>query len=334
MGSKGFFKWVEAVILISVLIFPAGAFAADITLKLGHEQPPGSPYDEAALKFAERVAINTKGKVAIKIFNNSQFGSPQEHFAQLKAGAIDLHVTDVGAVNMIEAEPKNFMVTIAPYLFDSQAQFRTFAKSDLIKTMMAKVEKASNLKYVGYIGDRAARGFSTTNRKVSTPDEMKGLKLRVAQLPLFVATYKAWGATPTPVVTKEIYTSLKSGMVDGLDWDIISIYTAKYYEIQKYFTAIEWMRSGIGLFANAKRWGSFPEDMRKAFTVSANETETFMNDWTAKRIGEAERVFKAAGTEVIHPDLKKWKAMVADKTAKNEGKVWEAGLLQKVKAVK
>jgi len=334
MRSGAFLKWVEAVMLIGVLVFPAAVLAADITLKLGHENPPGTPYDVAAIKFAERAAANTKGKVEVKIFNNSQFGGPVEHWAQLKGGAIDLHVTDAGAVNMIEAEPKNFMITIAPYLFESQAQMRAFARSDLIKTMMAKVEKASNLKYLGYIGDRAPRGFSTTSRRVTAPDDIKGLKLRVPQLPLFVATYKAWGANPTPVIVKEIYTSLKSGMVDGLDWDILSIYTAKYYEIQKYYTAIDWMRSGMGLFVNAKKWDSFPEDVKKAFTVSVQETETYVNDWTAKSIGEAESAFKAAGLEVIHPDLKPWKEPAERDLLQNEGKVWEAGLYSKIKAVK
>jgi len=334
MRGKGFLKWFEAAILIAVLVIPVGALAADITLKLGHEQPPGSPYDEASVKLAQGVAAHTKGKVEIKIFNNSQFGSPQEHFAQLKSGAIDLFVIDVGAVNMIEAEPKNFMVTVAPYLFESQAHQRAFCKSDLIKGLMAKIEKSNNMKYVVYIGDRAPRGFSTTNRRVVNPEDLKGLKLRVSQLPIFVATYKAWGANPTPIITKEIYTSLKSGMIDGLDWDITSIYTAKYYEIQKYYTAIDWMRGGIGLFMNQNKWNSLPEDVKKAFMTAGQETETYMNNWSAKAITEAETAFKAAGIEVIHPDLKRWKEIADPVTRQNDGKVWEAGLYQKIKAIK
>jgi tripartite ATP-independent transporter DctP family solute receptor len=334
MRGKSFLKWVKMGILIAVLVIPAGALAADITLKLGHEQPPGSPYDEGAVKFAERLTALTKGKVEIKIFNNSQLGSPQEHFAQLKSGAIDLFVVDVGAVNMIEPDPKNFMVTVAPYLFETQAQQRAFCKSELIKTMMAKVEKSNNMKYVVYLGDRAPRGFSTTSKRVVNPEDMKGLKLRVSQLPIFVATYKAWGANPTPIITKEIYTSLKSGMIDGLDWDIVSIYTAKYYEIQKYYTAIDWMRGGFGLFMNANKWNSLPEDVKKAFVTAGQETEKYMNDWNLKSIAEAEKAFKAAGIEVIKPDLKRWKEIAEKESLANDGKVWEKGLYQKIKAIK
>jgi TRAP-type C4-dicarboxylate transport system substrate-binding protein len=334
MRGRDFLKWIKMGILIAVLVIPAGALAADITLKLGHEQSPDSPYDTASLKFAEHLSALTKGKVEIKIFNNSQFGSPFEHWAQLKTGAIDLFVIDVSAVNMVEAEPKNFMVMTAPYLFDTQAQVRAFCKSDFIKSLMAKVEKANNMKYVVYIGDRAPRGFATTNKRIVNPEDLKGLKLRVSPVPIFVATYKAWGANPTPVITKEIYTSLKSGMIDGVDWDIISIYTAKYHEIQKYYTAIDWMRSGIGMFINTDKWNSLPEDVKKAFVTAGQETEKYMNDWNVKSIAEAEKAFKAAGIEVIKPDLKRWKEIAEKESLANDGKVWEKGLYQKIKAMK
>lgn len=336
MRGRDFFKWVGAVtfVIIILITLPIAGLAAEISLKLGHVQPTGTPYDEASMKFAERIAANTKGRVEIKVFNNSQLGSPQEHWAQLKIGAIDLHVTDVGAASMIEPKPKNLDVMTAPYIFESQADIYKFLRSDLFKTMMAKVEKSNNMKYIGYIGDRAPRGFSTTSRRVTAPDEMKGLKLRVPELPIFVATYKAWGANPTPIVTREIYTSLKSGMVDGIDWDIISIYSAKYHEIQKYYTAIDWMRSSIGCFINAKKWDSFPEEMKKTFVISAQETEFYINDYTMKSIAEAEKAFKAAGIEIIHPDLNRWKELAEKETLNNEGKFWGKGLYYKIKALK
>ena len=235
-----------AVGILVMASLSVSAFAAEITLRLGHMSPPGfSSHDVSAKKIAELVAANTSGKVEVKVFGNSQFGSLQEHFAQLKTGAIDLFVEDACAGFIVEPEPKNFIVTMFPYVFDSQDHVKKFYRSDLAKSMIDKVEKAADIKIIGYIGDRGPRGFSSTTKRITTPDEIKGLKLRVPAVPPFVAAYKSWGATPTPVDAKDIYTSVKSGMVEGMDMDITTLYASKFYEIQKYFIAMNYMRSGL-----------------------------------------------------------------------------------------
>jgi TRAP-type C4-dicarboxylate transport system substrate-binding protein len=235
---------------------------------------------------------------------------------------------------MVEPDPKNFMIMIFPYLFESQKHFQKFCKSDLFKDMMVKVEKAANVKYIGFVGDRTPRGFTTTNKRVTTPDEIKGLKLRVPEVPPFVAAYKAWGANPTPVTASELYSSLKSGMVMGMDQDLTMTYAAKYHEIQKYFTAIDYMRSGMGAWMHIKKWESLPKDVQAAFLKSAEETEIYVNDFTAKQEAEAEEGLKKAGVEIIRPDLKPWMELAEKEVLKNEGKIWEQGLHAKIKAFK
>ena len=336
MKRKGTLRSVGVAILtISLLAFPLISFAADITLKLGHVAPPGpSTHDVSSKKFAERAGINTGGKVEVKVFGNSQFGGLHEHWAQIKTGAIDLFVQDVSAAFMVEPDPKNFMIMIFPYLFESQEHFHKFLRSDLFKAMMAKVEKAANAKYLGYLGDRTPRGFTTTNKRVATPDEIKGLKLRVPEVPPFVVAYKAWGANPTPVTASELYSSLKSGMVMGMDQDLTTTYAAKYYEIQRYFTAINYMRSGMGSWMNSQKWESLPKDVQAAFLKSAEDTEAYVNDFTAKQMLEAEQALAKAGVEVIKPDLKPWMELAEGEVLKNEGKIWEKGLYAKIKALK
>jgi TRAP-type C4-dicarboxylate transport system substrate-binding protein len=308
--------------------------AADITLKLGHVAPPDTTHDVGAKKFAERVAANTGGKVEIKVFGNSQFGTLPEHWGQIKSGAIDLFVQDVGAGFMVEPAPKNFMITLFPYLFDSQEHFHKFIQSPLFETMMDKVEKAANVTYIGYVGDRTPRGFSTTDRKVTVPDEIKGLKLRVPPVPPFVAAYKAWGAAPTPVHAKDIYTSVKSGMVVGIDQDIVNVYNAKYYEFQKYYIAVNYMRSGLGCWINTDKWQSLPEEYKAVFRKSVQETENYINSFTAKQLDDAETALTKEGMKIIHPELKLWIKPTESAILENEGKLWEKGLYDKIKAIK
>jgi len=328
---------IKSVIIFTLflMLIHGASMAADITLKLGHVAPVGpTTHDVSAQKFAERVAVNTNGKVEVKVFGNSQFGNLMEHWSQLKVGAIDLFVQDAGAAFMPEPKPKNFIITLFPYVFESQKHFHNFVKSDLFKSMMAKVEKAANIKYLGYAGDRTPRGFSTTNKRVTIPDDIKGLKLRVPPVPPFVAAYKAWGANPTPVAAKEIYSALKSGMVMGMDQDLTMTYAAKYYEIQKYFIAVNYMRSGMGIWMNADKWVSLPEDVQTAMLKSVEETEIYVNDFTAKQMVDAKKGLTEAGVEIVYPDLQPWMKAAEQSVIKIEGKMWEKGLYDKVKALK
>jgi TRAP-type transport system periplasmic protein len=309
MRRSGLHKSVRfsVFVLMVCVAFPLIGLAADITLKLGHVAPPGSLYDAAATKFAERVGANTKGKVEIKVFGSSQLGTPPEHWVQVKTGVMDFFVNEIGTAAIVEQEPKNFDVVKAPYLFESESHFHKFLGSDLLKSMLSKVEKANGIKNIGYLGDFPPRSFSTTKKKVMVPEDVKGLKLRVPPEPIFVAVYKAWGANPTPVAPKEVYTSLKSGLVDGMDQNILDLWGGKYYEIQKYYVPIDYLLSGLWCWTSTKKWEAFSEDVRVAITKSAQETDAYMKQYVAKQIGEAEKAFKEAGVEILRPDLKPWK---------------------------
>jgi len=329
------FKWFALVVsALCLTVLPGVGLAAEITLKLGHVAPTGTTHDICAKKFAERVAANTGGRVVVEVFGNSQFGTLPEHWGQLKSGAIDLFDQDLGAGFMVEPPPKNFIISVFPYVFETQEHFHRFLRSDLFKSMMAKVEKAANVKYIGYLGDRTPRGFSTTDRKVMTPDDIKGLKLRVPPVPPFVATYKAWGAAPTPVHAKDLYTSVKSGMVVGIDQDLVNVLNAKYYEIQKYYVCVDYMRSGLGCWINADRWNALPEDLKALFLKSAQETEEYVNPFTADQMSEAEEKLAEKGMEILHPDLKPWMELAEKEVLKNDGKMWDKGLYHKIKALK
>lgn len=320
---------------VCLTLIPAAGQAADVTLKLGHIAPAGrSTHDVSAKKFAELVAANTSGKVEVKVYGHSQLGRPAEHWSQLKAGAIDLFVHDMMGLEMVEAKPKNFRILLAPYIFKSLKHYHAFLESDLLKSMMAKVEKAANIKFLGYGGDRGPRGFSTTKKKVTTPAEMKGLKLRVPPAPPFVAAYKSWGANPTPVSPKEVFSALKSGMVDGMDIDMVGTYAAKFYEIQKYYTTINWLRSGVGIWMNADKWGSLNKDLQAAMLKAAQGAEQYTSGITAKQLIDAKKGLSKAGVEIISPDLKSWMEATRKIVQDSEGKVWEKGLYDKIKALK
>ena len=231
----------------------------------------------------------------VKVFGSSQLGTPPELWVQTKAGIIDLFINEIGTASIVEPEPKNFDVVKAPYLFESQTHFRKFLNSDVFKSMLAKVEKANNLQHIGYLGDFPPRSFSTTNKKVLVPDDMKGLKLRVPPEPIFVAVYKAWGANPTPVAPKEVYTSLKSGLVDGMDQNILDLWVGNTMRSRNTtFLSIIWF-PGWGAGPASRSGSPGPKMSGRPSSKSAQETDAYMKKYVEKQIGEAEKAFKQAG---------------------------------------
>jgi len=326
--------FVLAVCCFCLIAFPARSMAGPVVLKLAHSAPPKTLYDKSANKFAERVAHNTGGKVKVKVFGSAQFGGLGQQFAQVKAGAIDMVFSDYFAAFIVEPKPKNFFVTLVPYLFDSWDHFHKFQESDLFRSMMAKAEKGGNMKFVGNLGDRSYRILTTSDRKVVSPADCKGLKLRVPPAPPYVEVWKQWGATPTPTSAKEIYTSLKSGLVDGQDQTILVNLDAKFYEVQKYAMKMDHVPSTMSAWINRDKWDSLDPETQAAILKSAEETDAYINKEVARLTPEAEKGLQDNGMIFVEPDIKAFKEMAGKWAVEVDGKFWEKGLYGKIKAIK
>lgn len=199
--------------------------------------------------------------------------------------------------------------------------------------MKTKVEKDSNVKVIGISGFRAPRGFSTTNKRVQSPDDLKGLKVSTQPSPTVLAAYKAWGANPTPLVAAETYAGLKSGLVEGRDLDLINLWSAGYYELQKYFIYTRWAQDGLTIIMNGDKWRSLSQSDQAAMETAVRETHDYVNAFMDDQLKLAETKLIRGGMEIIRPDLKPWMAVVEPLVRSMDGKQWEAGLYDKIKAL-
>jgi len=328
-----FFMSMVGIFTLCHLLVPIPSLGAPVTLKLAHVAPPNTTYDNAALKLAEGVSELTKGNVKINVYGSAQLGGLGQQFAQVKAGAIDMVLSDYFAAALLEPEPKNFFVNLMPYLFTSKEHFYKYLKSDLFRKMMERAEQAGNIKFIGYLGDRSPRMLTTKNRKVVTPADCKGIKLRVPPVPAYVETWKQWGATPTPLAAKDIYTSLKTGLVDGQDQTILAIWDAKYYEVQKYGMILDHIQNGMGAWINRDKWNSFDAATQAAFLKAAEEAENFMNKEVARLTPQAIENLEKAGIIIVKPDIQAFRAIAEKWPPEYDGKWWEKGLYEKIRAL-
>jgi len=256
------------LVLAIVVLVPLGARAADVTRKIAHVAPPTAQFQINAERFGKHLGQMSGGKMGVEIIPGGALGNLVQLWAQLRAGTLDMHVIDIGAMLPIK-EARHFFIVTLPYLFRDQAHWHAFLASDTFKGMMAKVEEGTGIKYVGPLGDRPPRALSTRDTMVKTPADLKGLKVRTPLNPAITGVFKAWGASPTPVKGSELYSSLQSGLVDGQDNGIDAVVQAALFEVQKYYMPIDYMHSGIGMWISGQRWTSLTAEQQGWVSAAA-----------------------------------------------------------------
>lgn len=307
--------------------------AADVTLKIAHVAPPTSSFQINAERFGKHLREKSGGKMDVEIVPGGALGNLVQLWAQLRAGSLDMHIIDIGAILPMK-EARHFFITTMPYLFRDQAHLHTFLASDIFADMMGKVEQATSIKYIGPMGDRPPRALSTRDTKVMTPADMKGMKIRTPLNPAITEVFKAWGTSPTPVKGSELYQSLQSGLVDGQENGIDAVIQAGLTEVQKYFIRTRYIHSAIGLWMSGSRWNSLSEEQQGWVMAAAKDANA---EATAAFPAEVDELFaqaKAKGMEIVEPDIEAFKAAARPIVDAWDGKRWPQGMYDKINAMK
>jgi tripartite ATP-independent transporter DctP family solute receptor len=310
----------------------APAAGAETNFRMAYVAPP-PVWGPIADRFAQHVAEKTKGEIKITSLGGGQLGNLPQNYAGLKTGQIDMMLADTGTLALARGG-KDFNALFAPYVFRDHAHFKAFMASQTFRDMLAGAEKEGGFKYVGYVSDRTPRQLTTSKTKVTSPADMKGLKVRVPETPTILAVFKAWGAAPTPVAAAELYLAMKQGIVDGQDNGFDAIAGAKYYEVQKYAIRIDYIQSGLMVLMAADKWAKLTPAQQKAMTDAAAETETWASKMTWDVAAKSIALLKEKGMEIVEPDLAPFKKAAAEALASLDGQLWTKGTIEKIQAVK
>lgn len=327
--------WKRMGIILLGAAFMAGAIAGPAmakTLKMAFIAPP-PVWGPVGDRYAKEVAALAPG-LEIKLFGGGQLGPLPKNFAEVKMGKLDMMLCDSGVLSLPKGG-EDFNVIFAPYAFDSQAHIRKFFKSGLFKEMIAKTEKQAGFKFVGWVADRSPRLISTSKRKVIKPKDMDGLKLRVPMVKTIIVTMKAWGATPTPLSAAEMYMAMKQGVVDGQDNGFDALYGAKYYEVQKYVSPINYIRSGLVVLISQRTWAKLSSKEKDALLKACAPTDKWASKRNEQIVAKSIKGVQQKGMIILKPDVEAFKTTAAQ-TLKGEldGKLWPAGLYNKVRSLK
>jgi tripartite ATP-independent transporter DctP family solute receptor len=244
------------------------------------------------------------GKHKIKVFNKGALGSEKETIDQVKIGALDMVRVNVAPMNGVCPMT---MVPTMPFLFRSVDHMRKSLDGPVGDEILKSCESA------GYIGlafyDSGARSIYA-KKPIKTVADAKGLKIRVQQSDLWVALVSAMGANATPMPYGEVYTGLKTGLIDAAENNIPSFDTAKHVEAVKVYSKTEHSMAPEILLMSKVAWDKLSASeqgmVRQAAKESVAVQRKAWDDQEAKSLANV----KAAGAEIVDVDKRSFQSVM------------------------
>ena len=279
----------------SLAMMPMAGLATEFRSSDIH--PDGYPTVDAVKFMGERLKVLTNGKHTIKVFNNSALGNEKDTIEQTKIGALAMTRVNIAPMNNICAETQ---VPTMPFLFRSTAHMRTVLDGAIGEEILASCAPQ------GFIGlayyDSGARSLYTAKKPVRTLADAKGMKIRVQQSDLWVALLEAMGANATPMPFGEVYTALKTGLVDGAENNYPSFESSRHFEVAKYYSVTEHSLAPEMLLFSKRTWDTLSAEDQKAIRQAAKESVPYMRKLWDEREEKSKAIAKAGGAQFIEVD--------------------------------
>ncbi len=267
------------------------------TLYLAHTLPQGHPVHKGILEFKKALNKKSGGRMDIKIFPDGQLGSEREALELLQIGSVA--ITKVSAATLSNFVPEYHVLGI-PYLFrDKQHQFDVL-EGEVGKSILEKGSKFW-LRGLCYY-DAGSRSFYTSNKAVRTPEDLKGLKIRVMNNQMAINMVNSLGGSATPMAYGELYTAIQQGVVDGAENNPPSFVSSNHYEVSKYYTLDQHSSVPDVLLISTKYWDKLSEEERVWVQEAADESAQAQKVFWNASVEESMAVAKKAGVEVIIPE--------------------------------
>ena len=291
---KRYLLVVLVVTLLTTATLTAGEAASKvITVRLGHGADPVHPWHTAALKFAEIVEQKSNGRVKVQVYTAGQLGNDREMTEAVQAGTLEMAVVSTMAMSAFEPSIQLFDL---PYLFpDYKTAYRILDGPIGEKVASKLIPKG--LRGLAY-WENDFRCMSNSVRPITRVADLKGLKMRVPETPILMDWIRRVGADPTPMAFTELYNALQQEVVDGQDNGIHLSFSARYYEVQKYYTLTNHIYAPALMLYSELKWRQLPADLQKIIQDAAIETRDLQRKLNAELRNDRLEQMKKSGLQV------------------------------------
>ena len=290
---------------VSALAEDQFASLGNYTMIVGHAQPESNPRYISMEKFAADVAEKTNGHVTIEVFGNGQLGTEKEMLEQVVAG-----VTQGMRGGQYDFSPRLLMFTL-PFLANNRAEVTALLQSDLAKKVSAEAAETTGTVIINLCDAGGFRQFSNNTRPLTKPEDLKGLKMRTNGMKTIDLTFQAMGANTVSVPYADLYMGLKTSIADGQENPWVNVEGMKFYEVQKYFTEVNYQFHPDPFYVNAEWWNSLPAEFQAILTECATAMGEYNDQLIDQNSDAAKQVVLDAGCEVYVPTAEELAAFQA-----------------------
>ena len=259
------------------------------------------PYVDGLRRWKQLVEERTAGTVEMQIFHTAQLGDERTINEGLLAGTVHAGVGAGAWAGYVPA----YNVVELPFLIKDLKQMYSLADGDLGARLAAQAE-TKGFKVLAYYsaGDQH---FQTRSKQVRSLEDFKGLKIRVIENKALVDGFRALGAVPAPLPYPQIYTALQQGTVDGTANDILTVTTAKLFEVAKHFTYSSYVAEPRPVIMSKKFFDGLPADIQRLMVTAARESAVYERKVFEDRIAGATEELKKSGMSLLQlTDRDKW----------------------------
>ena len=280
-------------------IFLAALAAVAFTLAQAREfrsaevHPPDYPTTMAVGYMGKLLSERTSGRLGIKVYPNGALGSEKDNIEQLRLGALDMMRINVAPLNSVVPET---IVTGLPFVFRSTEHMRKVLDGPVGDDILKSMESQGLVGLAFY--DSGARSFYS-KKPIRSVADLKGMKIRVIQSDLFVAMVEALGANPTPMPYGEVYTALKTGIVDAAENNWPSYESSRHFEAAKFYTLDEHSLAPEVLVFSKVVWDKLSPQDQAEIRKAAKESVPYMRKLWDEREVKSRKTVEAAGSQVI-----------------------------------
>ncbi|HSF20881.1 MAG TPA: TRAP transporter substrate-binding protein [Burkholderiales bacterium] len=286
-------KRLSALIGIALLaagLWPVAAVAQKaVTIRLGHVGFPGSIFDITANKFAADVNAALAGKVEVKVFHSSQLGSDEAMVKGIRVSAPEM----VAPSTVMSTVDQRYGVFDMPYLIINRAHMKKVAEDKRIQKSLFDPLPGRGMRVLG-VWENGFRHITNNRRPIKYPGDLNDIKLRVPGGVWRVKMFQAYGAKPSPMPFSEVYSALQQGVMDAQENPFPQIWSAKFYEVQKYLTLTGHVYTPAYLIVSEDFWRKLPKDVQATISKIAWATGDFARS-------EGERLDKELLQKMVPP---------------------------------
>jgi TRAP-type transport system periplasmic protein len=275
-------------------------------LIFAHDAIDSSSWSKAIKKFAEIAEGKSDGRLKVKIYGNSELGSQKQVLESMDLGTVDMtYAFDPLSMWVPEINTYNFL-----YLFKDLDHIREVDSGEVgtkIKNLV--VEKAGMRPIMSFM--REARQL-TSSKPINSLEDVKGMKIRVAQSTASINAWEALGTKPVPMPMGEVFSALQQGVIDGQENPNSIIYARKIYEVNKHVALTNHQYAPIWVLISEEKYQSLPKDLQEVILEAAKEAEIYESELAQKEWDEVKQILEKEGVQFTQPDTTEFMEAVKD----------------------